>query len=255
MAITLVQQTFIDSLLFPMDDEQLLHSPLAQVRGFWRLSRCLLALESLCLQTHPVTNTLRLTDWLLLASALLPTAQVPPPMFDGNWEASNLVCILGEQLPASVAHNSGFDWVNEGSATKPKWGFVSWTVGARLVLKVDTRASAGHQVDAALLHQQPVAAAPAPGSNSSSTGSSSMIVWVGYVKSWRYMGTASLTCIGGCTCQPTAVDGMHELGNTQQHMAKLYTTQAQECLIEVKVWVVLSQCGCGGGLVVWMQQA
>jgi hypothetical protein len=69
-----------------------------------------------------------------------------------------------------------------------------------------------------------------------------MIVWVGYVKSWRHMGSASLSCVSGCKCQGTAVDAMHEVGNTQSHLAKLYTTQAAECIIEVKVCVVGGTC-------------
>lgn len=70
-----------------------------------------------------------------------PMPQVPVPMFEGNWESSNLVCVVGEQLPHTVVQNDGWEWVNEGTAVKPKWGYVTWQVGATLVLKVDTRAS------------------------------------------------------------------------------------------------------------------
>jgi hypothetical protein len=62
-----------------------------------------------------------------------------------------------------------------------------------------------------------------------------MIVWVGYVKSWRHMGSATVSCISGCRCQQVVVDGMHGEGNTQQHMAKLFATQEEECLVEVRV--------------------
>lgn len=70
-----------------------------------------------------------------------------------------------------------------------------------------------------------------------------MIVWVGYVKSWRHMGTASFNCIKGCECQGSSVDALHDLGNTQQHMVKLYATQAPECLVEVRVSGVGEVCG------------
>lgn len=239
-------------------------------------------------------------------------------MFAGNWESSNLICVVGEQLPHTVVENKGWQWVNEGTAMKPKWGFVSWQVGSTLVLKVDTRASAGrhgpdagsgeanakqqglkrHRLGSAATDEQaqrpngqpdaagktaaPAAAgaasssqqkvteaaagqgaapflqaAPAPASAATQPAAKDttqaiedkidgpgsfadlavpdMIVWVGYVKSWRHMGTASFNCIKGCKCQGTTVDALHDLGNTQQHMVKLYTTEAAECLIEVKV--------------------
>jgi hypothetical protein len=245
-------------------------------------------------------------------------------MFTGNWESSNLICVVGEALPHTVLQNEGWQWVNEGTAIKPKWGFVTWQVGAKLVLKVDTRASAARHSDGADQQQQagrgpkqgqasdksgaaegtssgksksegqpaapaaaggadstrqhavaapalstpPGSAPPAPASAAAKTTAAAaatkeaaaeeeeedeeeqegsdldafaelavpdMIVWVGYVRSWRQMGTASFNCIKGCKCQGTTVDALHDLGNTQQHMVKLYTTEAAECLIEVKV--------------------
>jgi len=193
--------------------------------------------------------------------------QIPSPMFTGNWESSNLICVVGEQLPHTVAQNKGWEWINEGSAVKPKWGFVTWQVGATLVLKVDTRASAGwpEEQSAALEVQtppvqqsqpklkpksKPTTTSPQPsvvsGPPAATTGvggaadgagtqNPDMIVWVGYVKSWRHMGTASFNCVQGCECQGTTVDALHDLGNTQQHMVKLYTTQAKDCLVEVRV--------------------
>jgi hypothetical protein len=211
-------------------------------------------------------------------------------MFEGNWESSNLICVVGEQLPHTVVQNTGWQWVNEGTAVKPKWGFVTWQVGATLVLKVDTRKTLGKpdgQQDTATAAAAAAgpAAAPDPavqaGSSAASASSPAkvgaaavtegkqtelaaseasaaaeplpvrlsmnndevielpplpdMIVWVGYVKSWRDMGTASFNCIKGCSCQGTSIDALHDLGNTQQHMVKLYATEAAECLIEVKV--------------------
>jgi hypothetical protein len=192
-------------------------------------------------------------------------------MFSGNWESSNLICVVGEQLPHTVVDNKGWQWLNEGTAVKPKWGFVSWQVGAALVLKVDTRASDGrqpHVKDAAsskganaaapaaaqLLapagaskQQQPPAAMAAAGEEEvEELAVPDMIVWVGYVKSWRNMGTASFNCIRGCKCQGTTVDALHDLGNTQQHMVKLYATEAAECLIEIKVSSALAGAGTVG---------
>jgi hypothetical protein len=159
----------------------------------------------------------------------------------------------------AVQNQGNWSWLNEGTPTKPKWGYVSWQVGATLVLKVDTRASpasppaASNTTAAAGSQAQPTSTAAAvvtsaqlaTASSSSSSGSSGsnrlpnntpdMIVWVGFVKSWRHMGSATISCIGGCRCQQVVVDGMHGESNTQQHMAKLFATQAEECLVEVKV--------------------
>jgi len=62
-------------------------------------------------------------------------------MFPGNFQSSNLACIIGQQLPEVVVENHYFTWMNEGTLGKPKWGFVTWQAGATLVLKVDTRAT------------------------------------------------------------------------------------------------------------------
>jgi hypothetical protein len=165
-----------------------------------------------------------------------------------------------------VQNHGNWSWVNEGTPTKPKWGYVSRQIGAIIVLKLDTRASpasppavtntgttaadvtAGNQAlstsTAAAEVTSTEAGVATPSSNSSSSSGSShlpnndtpdMIVWVGYVKSWRHMGSATISCIGGCRCQQVVVDGMHGEGNTQQHMAKLFATQAEECLVQVKV--------------------
>lgn len=42
-------------------------------------------------------------------------------MFAGNWESSNLICVVGEQLPHAVVENKGWEWLNEGTPVKPKW--------------------------------------------------------------------------------------------------------------------------------------
>uniref|UniRef100_A0A383WNE5 SGNH hydrolase-type esterase domain-containing protein n=1 Tax=Tetradesmus obliquus TaxID=3088 RepID=A0A383WNE5_TETOB len=207
IAVHLLQQTYIDSVLASLDEQTL--------------------------QQHPL-------------------AKVAPPMLPGNYESSNLACIIGEDLRAAVVQQQGsWSWVNEGTPARPKWGFVSWQVGAALLLKFDTRASPAQQpVSSSSSSRGPseedhasaqrtattrTATTTSSSSSSSSSTTPDMIIWLGYVKSWRHMGSATLSCISGCTCQPAVVDGLHGEGNTQQHMAKLFATQAEECIVEVKI--------------------
>lgn len=219
--------------------------------------------------------------------------QVPAPISAGNFESSSLVCIIGDDFPSVVVQKAEWDWINEGTDAKPKWGYVSWKVGAKLVMKIDTRASstdgtatessvnslgtpgqgsssvraagsgrlagdssnvAGNSSQLAGNHRNLAgksknlagnsskhagadrpAVAPSTAGLTAVTPLRDMIVWIGYLKSWRHVGSATISCIGGCECTSAFVDGMHEEGNTQQYMARLFATQHQHCLVEVKV--------------------
>ena len=39
--------------------------------------------------------------------------------------------------------------------------------------------------------------------------SGDMLVWVGYTRTWRGGGKALMSCLGGCSCRNTTVDGYH----------------------------------------------
>jgi len=73
--------------------------------------------------------------------------QVPEPMFDGNYESSNLACFIGDALPPVVVASEGWSWRNDGSAEKPKWGFSTSTIGAVLRIQLDTRMQAQQQLE------------------------------------------------------------------------------------------------------------
>lgn len=85
---------------------------------------------------------------------------VPEPMLPGNYEGKS-ECMRGKAfrnvvIEESVRHcylsalpvsslscratwlraMQGWDWKDEGRSGRHKWGFISWTPGARLVLKV-----------------------------------------------------------------------------------------------------------------------
>jgi hypothetical protein len=61
-------------------------------------------------------------------------------MFEHNYESENLACATGLDFYPAVITQTGWDFVNEGTREKPRWGFVSTQVGATLTIEVDTRA-------------------------------------------------------------------------------------------------------------------
>ena len=65
---------------------------------------------------------------------------VPEPMFEHNYESENLACATGLDFYPAVTNQTGWNFVNEGTREKPRWGFVSTEVGASLTIEVDTRA-------------------------------------------------------------------------------------------------------------------
>lgn len=71
---------------------------------------------------------------------------VPPPMIRGNYESSNDRCFVGPAFVSKCVQSSeGWAWVDEAKNTsrRPKWGFVSTTPKTKLVIKINTTASAG----------------------------------------------------------------------------------------------------------------
>ena len=52
-----------------------------------------------------------------------------PPSFparaclQNNWPNRNNTCFVGPQFSDHIVARDGFEWVNEGTAAKPKWGW------------------------------------------------------------------------------------------------------------------------------------
>lgn len=72
-----------------------------------------------------------------------------------------------------------------------------------------------------------------------------MVVELGYLKSYEHMGRAAVSCEGGCACAPWTLDGHHEQRNSQTFLAQFKATQADECVIVVKVLNVSGSHGVG----------
>jgi hypothetical protein len=61
---------------------------------------------------------------------------LPKPMFPKNYEGRNRMCVYGEAFKEVVVNASGWQFIDEGSPGKRKWGFISNTPGSILTIKV-----------------------------------------------------------------------------------------------------------------------
>lgn len=128
-------------------------------------------------------------------------------------------CLVGPKLIDLTLSSVGWQWVNEGTAFKPKWGFVSTQPGSVLLLQVDAFSSRsdGDQDD-------------------SDRRNTSFPVLLQYLVSYTSMGQGNLECLGGCRCQPVRVDAHLTTGRgSWTRMSKLDVVwiERQPCNLRV----------------------
>lgn len=150
------------------------------------------------------------------ADAAVLAEPLPEPMYPGNVPPSSTMCVAGEPFRSLVVAAEGFTWVNEGTPLKPKPGFVATSPGSTLRIRVDTDRGGGAAGGAA------GDARPLP-------------VFLHYMRSYERMGTAKVTCVSGCQCDPVMVDAHHTERVTQVYLAQLVVSQHRECELQVKV--------------------
>jgi hypothetical protein len=131
-------------------------------------------------------------------------------MFEGNVEERNRLCRNGEALSAAVAAHAGWELVNEGAGLKQKWGFVSHTPGAELVIELNTTRETRPEEPR-------------------------MSVQLAYLKSYSGMGAAAVRCANGCECDESVVDAHHSLQQSTIYLLRLRPTQAARCQVRIKV--------------------
>uniref|UniRef100_A0A7S0S1A6 SGNH hydrolase-type esterase domain-containing protein n=1 Tax=Chlamydomonas leiostraca TaxID=1034604 RepID=A0A7S0S1A6_9CHLO len=140
-------------------------------------------------------------------------APIPPPMIPNNRESVSDKCFIGNIFVGVVTNKDGFEWVNESKSMRPKFGFVATKPGSVLDMMVDTRATAA----------------------STAANQKDVLVEVAYLRSYEHMGQASITCVSGCKCQESTLEGHHEEQNSQLHLHHFYASQHSNCTIQVKV--------------------
>ncbi|PNG99591.1 hypothetical protein TSOC_014627, partial [Tetrabaena socialis] len=126
---------------------------------------------------------------------------------EGRARGATLRAISGRSL---VVLAEGFEWVNEGTAVKPKPGYVATRPGARLQLRLDTDRSAVGSAADEKVH-----------------------VYVHHLRSYQHMGSAKLSCASGCSCAEVVVDAHITEQASQVYMAELVASQSKECVVEV----------------------
>lgn len=77
---------------------------------------------------------------------------LPPPMIRDNWESLSDRCFIGPLFVSAVTDggstkhgDGGWEYRNEGSHFRPKFGFVNDRPGAKLRIKVNTTSPAGEK--------------------------------------------------------------------------------------------------------------
>jgi DNA polymerase alpha subunit B len=63
-----------------------------------------------------------------------PPEQIPPPMFENNYESGRTSCFIDQLFQGIVAHKDGFEWVSEHG----KAGFIATQPGSVLSISLNT---------------------------------------------------------------------------------------------------------------------
>ncbi len=58
---------------------------------------------------------------------------------------------------------------------------------------------------------------------------------LGYLRSYENMGRAAVSCEGGCSCKAWTLEGHHDQRNSQTFLQGFPVSQADECIIAVRV--------------------
>ena len=75
---------------------------------------------------------------------------LPCPSQD-NYPPEHNMCMMGSEFQAAVvvSASSGYELINEGTADKPKWGWIATTPGAKLQFELSTQLESVSHLDPA----------------------------------------------------------------------------------------------------------
>ncbi|GIL60967.1 hypothetical protein Vafri_15762 [Volvox africanus] len=170
---------------------------------------------------------------------------LPPPIYPGNLPPSSSVCVVGFNFTSLVVAVEGWEWTNEGTPQKPKWGYVATEPSSQLVLQLTNRlvveGAAGLDAAAAVADVNKVASAAA-------VKGSTFPVLLHYLQSYVGMGTARVECRCGCECAGVNVDALHAGRSSQTYMAAVMVTWINQTLdCELQITVLDRTSDVGGG--------
>ncbi|KAI3426970.1 hypothetical protein D9Q98_006914 [Chlorella vulgaris] len=155
------------------------------------------------------------------ADEAVSSAPLRPPMLRNNWPSQNNSCLVGKLFKQQVVAAKGFEWVNEGTQDKPKWGYVGKHPNATLRFTVNTATA--------------TAAASTEGGVAIDVTQIPTHVGVLYLRSYQGMGMFELSCVAGCTCEPFKLDGWMEFKASQEYHAAWPVSRSEKCVIEARI--------------------
>ena len=167
-------------------------------------------------QVHPNDHghriILDLIMWLMLQTnidlSIQPYSKIdawhnqqplPPPMHRQNYEESVEMCLLDDSLRSVVREEEshGWFWANEGTAEKPKRGYVTSSPNRPLIINLRLRSTG-------ILDES------ISGDANQAEEDSKVALMFSYLKSYTGMGTARIECLRGCSCRERTVDAQHD---------------------------------------------
>ena len=146
--------------------------------------------------------------------AMLP---LPPIMMPYNKDFTNLLCLNWEELNNTqyvdrVASSKTWDYTCD---VPKKCGWITYTAGDRLVLRVNT-------------------ALPKPKLAGAAAKDTSVSVHLGLLASYEHMGMVEVTCVGGCSCGRNTVNTHNPNDRTSQIVfLSLPVTQHPDCRVQL----------------------
>ncbi len=151
----------------------------------------------------------------LSAEELSAAARRPAPLHRGNEAATGAACFVGDAFRGMAVAAEGFAWKDEGHAGAPKWGFTANATGAWVEFELDT--SRG-------------------GLDGANATAGLTALGVSHLRSYEGMAVAELTCVGGCACAPTRLDGRDEVHRCSQTLiGRALVGRAARCRVRVAV--------------------
>ncbi|KAL4419481.1 hypothetical protein ABPG77_008283 [Micractinium sp. CCAP 211/92] len=142
---------------------------------------------------------------------------LPPPMIPHSSDEVPGMCAMLEEFKPVVKRQSGFKYMPErpgaDSFVKQKWGWRATEPGSWAELEVDSR----------------------PGSGAIGANASNAVVWLSYLRSYEGMGTANVTCVSGCACNSTLLDGTWERRASLFTITRFEVSHHEECRFRVTV--------------------
>ncbi len=184
----------------------------------------------------------------LLASDGEASHALPPPLLLATAHRASSMCKLDEELKELVVAGTGWQWVDEGHHANHKWGFVANQSGSWLELQLSTTLSGMATGNSSSASSAPDALSSAGIANSSLAANSSQAarqqpaqpapahLAIIFLRSYEHMGTANVTCVMGCTCTPTTIDGHWETKASQPGLQPLLNvSQSERCVLKIEV--------------------